>query len=155
MADQLERDEPTCSVLPRLLLSYGATTETVEFRAVSAHLEPACSLIAEALAAGERTYGSAQGGETPSATPADMAPPDGPFSSPNERDLPVACGGLKRFDDRTAEIKRMYVIPKARGRGVARSLLMALEEEAQRLGYRRARLDAGTRQADARSACST
>jgi GNAT superfamily N-acetyltransferase len=40
----------------------------------------------------------------------------------------------------------MYVAPAARGRGVARALLTALEDEARRLGYEVARLDTGPHQ---------
>jgi GNAT superfamily N-acetyltransferase len=43
----------------------------------------------------------------------------------------------------------MYVIPQARGRGVARVLLAALEERARELGYVIARLDTGPKQAGA------
>ncbi len=44
----------------------------------------------------------------------------------------------------------MYVVPAARGHGVARTLLRALEEAARGLGYRIARLDTGPRQPHAR-----
>jgi GNAT superfamily N-acetyltransferase len=44
----------------------------------------------------------------------------------------------------------MYVVPRERGRGVARALLRALEDEARRLGYEVARLDTGPRQEGAR-----
>jgi GNAT superfamily N-acetyltransferase len=40
----------------------------------------------------------------------------------------------------------MYVVPEARGRGVGRELLAALEEAARELGYTVARLDTGPRQ---------
>ena len=63
---------------------------------------------------------------------------------------PVAGGGVKRLDDRACEIKRMYVAPDARGRGVARELLPALEALARDLGYAVARLDTGAKQPGAR-----
>jgi GNAT superfamily N-acetyltransferase len=44
----------------------------------------------------------------------------------------------------------MYVVPAARGQGVARTLLRALEDAARGLGYRIARLDTGPRQPHAR-----
>ncbi len=113
--------------------------------------EPACSLVAATLAEGERAYGPSEGGQPPCATAAEMAPPHGAFLVVYEHGRPVACGGLKRLDDHTAEIKRMYVVAEARGRGLARSLLGALEEEARRLGYQSARLDTGPRQPHARS----
>jgi len=54
---------------------------------------------------------------------------------------PVGCGALKPFDASTAEIKRMWVAPDARGLGIARRLLEALEEEARQSGARRVVLD--------------
>lgn len=53
----------------------------------------------------------------------------------------VACGAVKRIDGATAEIKRMWVSPGARGQGVAKALLAALETEAARLGAARIVLD--------------
>ncbi len=53
----------------------------------------------------------------------------------------VGCGALQRLDDWTAEIKRMWVAPEMRGRGLARRLLGALEDEARALGFARVRLD--------------
>src|SRR5687767_14312123 len=45
----------------------------------------------------------------------------------------VGCGAIRRLDSNTAEIKRMYVNPAARGHGVARAVLAALEAEARHL----------------------
>jgi GNAT superfamily N-acetyltransferase len=61
----------------------------------------------------------------------------------------VACGGVARYDDATGEIRRMYVVPEARGRGLSRLVLEALEEEARALGYALVRLDTGKLQAAA------
>jgi GNAT superfamily N-acetyltransferase len=61
----------------------------------------------------------------------------------------IGCGGVTRFDDTRAELKRMYVVPEARGRGLGRRLLVALEAEARRLGYRALVLETGDRQAEA------
>jgi GNAT superfamily N-acetyltransferase len=61
----------------------------------------------------------------------------------------VACGGLARYDDMTGEIRRMYVVPSARGRGLSRRILEALEDEARRLGYSLVRLETGNQQAEA------
>ena len=58
----------------------------------------------------------------------------------------VACGGVCRHDAETAEIRRMYVVPAARGRGYSRLVLGALEDEARALGYKRVRLETGVRQ---------
>jgi len=124
---------------------------TIDVRACEADREPARSLITALLAAGEKVYGKLDADQVPSATPAEMAPPGGAFLVAYEHDRPLACGGLRRLDAETAEVKRMYVVPEARGRGLGRSLLAALEQEARRLGYRRARLDTGPRQPHARA----
>ncbi len=63
--------------------------------------------------------------------------------------VPGGCGGFRRHDEGVAEIKRMYVEPTARGRGVARALLARLEEAARAAGYRELWLETGTRQPEA------
>lgn len=82
----------------------------------------------------------------PSATGADFAPPGGAFVVIDSDGEPVACGGLKRLDDRRAEIKRLYVAPAARGRGLGHRLLRALETIARERGYEAVRLDTGNTQ---------
>jgi GNAT superfamily N-acetyltransferase len=61
----------------------------------------------------------------------------------------VGCGAVRRNDPQVAEIKRMYVIPEARGRGIARQILIALESEARQLGVSRLVLETGLRQIEA------
>lgn len=61
----------------------------------------------------------------------------------------VACGGLRRLDATTAEVKRMYVRPAHRRKGHARRLLAELEATARELGYTRIRLDTGPLQPEA------
>jgi putative acetyltransferase len=61
----------------------------------------------------------------------------------------VACGGIARYDETTAEIRRMYVAPGVRGRGLSRRVLAALEDEARALGYSFVRLETGKRQTEA------
>jgi len=62
---------------------------------------------------------------------------------------PVGCGALRLLDVGTAELKRMYVVPEMRGRGVGRRLLSGLEVEARALGVRRLVLETGVRQSAA------
>ena len=71
----------------------------------------------------------------------EMAPPSGAFVVLREHGRAVAGGGIRRLSDGVCEIKRMYVVPEARGRGHGRRVLAALEAVAAELGYRRARLD--------------
>ncbi|MFG2058891.1 GNAT family N-acetyltransferase [Micromonospora sp. NPDC048930] len=56
----------------------------------------------------------------------------------------VACGGIQALDAETGELKRMYVRPAYRGRGIARHLLAALEELAFRQGHSTVCLETGT-----------
>lgn len=59
---------------------------------------------------------------------------------------PVGCGALRLIDDETGELKRMYVAPDQRGRGLGRRLVAALEAEARARGARRLVLETGIRQ---------
>jgi putative acetyltransferase len=61
----------------------------------------------------------------------------------------LGCGGLRRLDATSAEVKRMYVRPDNRGTGVATAILRALEEEALTRGWRTLRLETGDAQPDA------
>lgn len=79
----------------------------------------------------------------PSAGPADFAPPYGVFLVGYEHDAAVCCGALKRLDHAVGEIKRMYVVPAARRRGIARELLHALEDAGRERGYTVLRMDTG------------
>jgi GNAT superfamily N-acetyltransferase len=77
-------------------------------------------------------------------------PPDGAFLVLRDADgRPLGCGGVCRFDGSRAELKRMYVVPEARGRGLGRQLLEELEHAASALGYRGVILETGERQPEA------
>lgn len=95
----------------------------------------------------EATYADDMGSiHSVGASPEAMTPPDGDFLLVYDGSRPVGCGGLKRLDERTCEIKRMYVLPEMRGRGLSALLLEALEARATELHFTRARLDTGVRQ---------
>lgn len=82
-------------------------------------------------------------------TPERVAPPEGTFLVAWLGGEPVGCGGLKRLDARTAEIKRMYTAVGGRRRGVARAVLGGLLGAARDLGYERVRLETGLEQPEA------
>ena len=58
-----------------------------------------------------------------------------------EEGLPAGCVALREIDQRTAEMKRLYVRPAYQGRGVGRSLAEAAVAAARRAGYARVVLD--------------
>ena len=89
------------------------------------------------------------GEDMPKAGAAELSPPGGTFVVGEEDGVAVCCGGLKRLPDGACEIKKMFVVQSARGRGVARALLEELERLARGLGYEIARLDTGPKQARA------
>jgi GNAT superfamily N-acetyltransferase len=70
-----------------------------------------------------------------------FAPPDGSFLLMRLHGRPVGCGGFKRDSEGAAYIKRMWIAPDARGLGLGRRLLEALEQRARELGYRKLRLE--------------
>ena len=124
----------------------------LRFQRFPADASPAADLVAAMVAEMAILYGPIDRPGMPSATPADFAPPARTFLVGfDESGSPVCAGGVKRLDDETAEIKRMYVVPTARGRGYARVLLAALEAAAREIGYRVARLDTGPRQPHAQA----
>ena len=71
------------------------------------------------------------------------------FVAFSEGGEPLACGGVRAFDDQHAEVKRMYARPEARGTGAATSILRRLEEYGTDRGWRRLVLETGTQQPDA------
>jgi GNAT superfamily N-acetyltransferase len=85
----------------------------------------------------------------PSADPAEVAPPVGAWVVAYLGDRAVGCGGVKRLDDTSAELKRIYLAAEARGRGLGRSILERLEQHARELGYELLRLDTGDLQPEA------
>lgn len=61
----------------------------------------------------------------------------------------VGCGALRPLGDGVAEIKRMYVVPAARGRGLSKLVLAGLEAAARDRGWTTLRLETGPRQPEA------
>jgi putative acetyltransferase len=78
--------------------------------------------------------------------PEEVAPGRGAFVVAFAGDDPVGCGAMRRIESETGELKRMYVVPSARGTGIGRALVDALEREARQIGIRRLVLETGIRQ---------
>ncbi|MEU3145411.1 MULTISPECIES: GNAT family N-acetyltransferase [unclassified Streptomyces] len=97
------------------------------------------------------------GGDATPMDPAHFRPPNGVYLiAYDENDIPVASGGWRVQNangegnlDGDAELKRMYVSEQMRGRGLARRILAALEEDARAAGRLRMVLETGTKQPEA------
>lgn len=106
-------------------------------------------LIGEVQGEYTRRYGSPDEGPIDAG---EFDPPGGLFLVGYLDGEPVACGGWRAHDGGdadTAEVKRMYVRPSARRRGVSRLLLAELERTAAAAGHRRMALETGHRQPEA------
>jgi GNAT superfamily N-acetyltransferase len=81
--------------------------------------------------------------------PGAYVPPDGALLVCWDTGLATGCVALKRLDDDSCEMKRMFVAPTARGGGAGRALAVAVVDRARAAGYRQMYLDTSIRQAEA------
>ncbi|MGW0503664.1 GNAT family N-acetyltransferase [Micromonospora sp. NPDC003241] len=123
--------------------------QQIEIHVVPFDSPVAQRLITAALADLGARYGGS-GDETP-VDADEFAPPAGAFLVAHLNGQPVGCGGWRSHGDQgdTAELKRMYTAPQARGRGVARTVLAAIERSAREHGRKRLILECGDRQPEA------
>ena len=127
----------------------------MELRDGDMETEPGRTLTRELWCAMEELYADdptapEAKGETDDLRNDELLPPTGRFVVVyDDAGEPVACGAIRRRDDEAAEIKRMYVRPAARGRGLSRMVLLELEATALRMGYRALVLETGARQPEA------
>ncbi|GAA3726341.1 GNAT family N-acetyltransferase [Plantactinospora mayteni] len=122
----------------------------LDIRVVPYDSPVARELVGAALADLAQRYGGSEGDETPVAAN-EFEPPVGAFLVAYLDDAPIGCAGWRTHGDSgdVAELKRMYVSPTARGRGVARRVLSAVEGSAREYGRRRLILECGDRQPEA------
>ena len=109
----------------------------------------ATELATAALADLSERYGG-EGDSTP-IQPGEFDPPEGAFLVAYVDHVPAGCAGFRTLaeDEMTAELKRMYVAPTFRGRGLAKALLVAVEDAARQAGRKRLWLETGTAQPEA------
>ncbi|GHE26626.1 GNAT family N-acetyltransferase [Streptomyces thermocarboxydus] len=127
----------------------------MEIRRVPYDHPDAVKLDAAVQAEYDIRYGD--GGDATPMDPADFRPPNGIYLIAYDAlGVPVASGGWRVQDaneegnrDGDAELKRMYVVEEMRGRGLARRILAALEEDARAAGRVRMVLETGTKQPEA------
>ena len=94
-------------------------------------------------------YGSDDSEPGPAPTAADITVFFVAFESDAPDARALGCGGLRQLGASEAEVKRMYVIPTARGTGVSTAILDALEDFGRSRGWARLVLETGTEQPDA------
>ena len=75
------------------------------------------------------------------ALPGDYAPPGGRLFLLTRGGEPAACAALHRIDEEVCEMKRLYVRPQFRGKGLALDLANRIIAEAREIGYKKLRLD--------------
>lgn len=76
-----------------------------------------------------------------SSLPGKYGPPSGKLLVVFNQDHPLACGAIRPLEAGVAEIKRIYVRPEGRRRGLAREISTRLIDFAREQGYERVRLD--------------
>jgi GNAT superfamily N-acetyltransferase len=90
------------------------------------------------------------GGVQAQYAPLNVVKDDAPFVlALDDSGAALACGSFRRYDEAAAEIKRMFVAPAARRRGIASAVLGELEAWARRDGFTAVILETGDRQAEA------
>ena len=73
--------------------------------------------------------------------PGDYAPPDGRLLLANEGGQLAGCVALRKIDDKTCEMKRLFLRSAFRGKGLGRKLADTIIAAGREIGYKRMRLD--------------
>jgi ribosomal protein S18 acetylase RimI-like enzyme len=110
---------------PRSAAEWREARQLVEEYAASLNLDLAFQNIAHELEHLESEYSA----------------PTGAFLIARQQGAPLGCAGVRRFAEGDGEIKRLYVVPAARGRGIGLRLARQIVAEGRRLGYARLLLD--------------
>jgi GNAT superfamily N-acetyltransferase len=89
------------------------------------------------------------GGDTEPGVPPSTADVAVVLVATDDDGTPVGCGALRPLGADSGEVKRMYVVPEARGRGLSTTVLAGLETEALARGWTTLRLETGSAQPEA------
>ena len=109
--------------------------------------DPVAQLLVERV---QQEYVARYGGPDGAAVdPAEFRPPRGLFLVAEVDGVPAGCGAWRAVEPGTVEVKRVYVEPGYRRRGLAKVLMTALEDSAARAGYGSVVLSTGDRQPEA------
>ena len=114
-------------------------------RSVDPQGKDALSLLREAAIEARALYPEfhEEGAPWPSNAP---TPTGGIYLVAYDAESPVGCGALRPIDEKTVEVRRMYVLKSARRSGLAKEILALLESQAAQMGYAVMRLETGNRQ---------
>jgi GNAT superfamily N-acetyltransferase len=107
-------------------------------------------LAREMVARVQQEYVTRYGGPDEAVVdPAEFLPPVGLFLVAEVDGVPAGCGAWRAHEPGVAEVKRVYVEPAFRRRGLAQLLMAALEESAAAAGHRAVVLNSGPEQPEA------
>jgi len=81
--------------------------------------------------------------------PGKYSKPEGNLLLAFYNDQPAGCVALKKIDEHTCEMKRMFVYPEFHGKGIGYALAKAIIDEAKKMGYPTMKLDTSIRQTEA------
>jgi GNAT superfamily N-acetyltransferase len=127
-------------------MSTSAERRTVQLRVVG-YADPVAQHLVERV---QQEYVLRYGGRDAAVVdPAEFSAPLGLFLVAEVSDAAAGCGGWRAHEEGVAELKRMYVEPGFRRRGIAALLLGELERTAAEAGHRRLLLNSGERQPEA------
>jgi len=122
------------------------SAEPVQLRAVG-YADPVAQHLVERV---QQEYVVRYGGRDAAVVdPAEFVPPLGLFLVAEVDGVPAGCGGWRAHGEGVAELKRMYVEPAFRRRGIAALVLAELERTAAAAGHRCLLLNSGQRQPEA------
>lgn len=121
---------------------------TITIRSVTLDLPEAATLIEALNAELEERYPE-EGANHFRLDPEEVEPGRGAFLIAYDGSREVGCGAVRLTEPGVAEIKRMYVVPEWRGRGIAKQLLAGLQEQARHIGATQLVLETGERQPEA------
>jgi len=78
-------------------------------------------------------------------------PPEGALLLAKQDGIPAGCVGLRKMEDRRCEMKRLYVRPKFRGKGLGKALCSRIILKGRQLGYKEMLLDTLSTMVDAQT----
>jgi putative acetyltransferase len=125
----------------------GQETNRIIVTAENPHSADCLQLIADLTLELSRLYDDDGGAD--SFNPDDALATGAAFLVARLGGTPIGCGAVRPLAPNTAEIKRLYVVPDARGKGMGWRILLELESVALELGYNRVRLETGLKQPEA------